>query len=131
MVQQLTSLSSQRGASVTSIVLLIIVIVVAGKLAMAIVPAQVGDYQLTKSLTDQLKEANKNGDTDKQFLKYVDQQLQINANYDTKAEDIFTFTNKKPGQLALKKSYVVTNNFFANVDIVNRFESDITGKASE
>ena len=131
MVQQLTSLSSQRGASVTSIVLLIIVIVVAGKLAIAIVPAQVGDYQLTKSLTDQLKEANKNGDTDKQFLKYVDQQLQINANYDTKAEDIFTFANKKPGQLALKKSYVVTNNFFANVDIVNRFEGDITGKANE
>lgn len=131
MAQQLTSLSSQRGASVTSVILILVVIVVASKLAIAILPAQVGDYQLSKSLNDQLKDANKNGDTARQFVERVNQQLNINANYDTKAEEIFTFTNKKTGQLALKKDYVVTNNFFANVDIVNRFESDITGKADE
>lgn len=120
-----SSLSSQRGASVTSIILILIIIVVAGKLAIAIVPAQVGDYQLTKLLADQLKEANTNNETTGQFLERVNRQLSINAYYNTNAEDIFTFTNKKPGQLAIYKDYKETNNLFANVDIVNRFEGDI------
>lgn len=131
MAYQVTSLSSQRGAGVTSIILLLVIIVIAGKLTIAIVPAQVGDYQLTKTLSEKLKEANKNGDTAKQFVEHIDQQLQINASYDTKAEEIFTFTNNKPGQLAIKKDYDITNNFFANVDIVNRFVGDIDSSSAE
>jgi len=119
------SLSAQRGASVTSIILLLIVIVIAGKLTIAIVPAQVGDYQLTELLATQLKEANANNETSSQYIERVNRQLNINAYYDTAAQDIFTFTNKKTGQLAIYKNYQETNNFFANVDIVNRFEGDI------
>ncbi len=130
MALQLTSLNSQRG-SVTSVILLLIVIVIAGKLVIAIAPAQVGDYQLTKTLSDQLREANSEGKTAKQFVDYVDQQLQINADYDRKAEDIFTFTNNKTGQLAIYKKYEKTNNLFGNVDIVNRFEGDITAAVVE
>ncbi|MGM8897213.1 MULTISPECIES: DUF4845 domain-containing protein [unclassified Psychrobacter] len=125
MLQQLTGLSSQRGASVTSIVLLLIIIVIAGKLVIAIMPAQVGDYQLSKTLGTQLKEANNNGETAKQFVERVNRQLSINADYDTTAEEVFTFTNKKPGELALYKDYDKTSNFFGNVDIVNRFEGEI------
>lgn len=131
MAQHLVSLSSQRGSGVTSIILLLIVIVIAGKLIVAIVPAQISDYQLSKTLSNQLREANKNGDTAKQFVQNVDQQLQINATYDTKAEDVFIFTSKKVGQLAIKKDYDITNNFFANVDIVNRFEGDIDVTSTE
>lgn len=125
MVQQITGLHSQRGASVTGIVLLLIFLVVAGKLVIAIAPAQVGDYQLTKLLSSQLKESNNNNETAKQFVERVNRQLSVNAHYDTNTEDIFTFTNKKAGQLAIHKEYNVTNNFFANVDIVNRFEGEI------
>ncbi len=125
MSQQLTSLSSQRGASVTSIILLIIVIVIAGKLLIAIVPAQIGDYQFTKTLSTQLHEANMKNETAKQFIARVDRQLSINAEYDAKAEERITFTSEKIGKLAIHKQYVETNNFFANVDIVNRFEGDI------
>lgn len=125
MARQLTSLSSQRGASVTGIVMLLIFIVIAGKLVVAIVPAQVGDYQLTQTLSEQLREANNNGATAKQFVDNVNRQLSINASYDTTAEEVFVFTNKKTGQLAIKKSYSKTSNFFGNVDIVNRFEGNI------
>ena len=124
-MQQLSSLSSQRGASVTSIILLLIVIVVAGKLLIAIVPAQVGDYQLNTLLADELRAANSNNETAKQFLDRVNRQMSINADYDTNAEDVFTFTNKKTGQLAIHKKYEKTSNFFSNVDIVSRFEGDI------
>ncbi|HAM60368.1 MULTISPECIES: DUF4845 domain-containing protein [Psychrobacter] len=124
------SLSAQRG-SVTSIILLLIIIVIAGKLTLAIAPAQVGDYQLTKLLAAQLKEANANNETSTQYIERVNRQLNINAYYDTVAQDIFTFTNKKPGQLAIYKNYQETNNFFANVDIVNRFEGDIDGTSAE
>ena len=124
------SLSAQRG-SVTSIILLLIIIVIAGKLTLAIAPAQVGDYHLTKLLAAQLKEANANNETSTQYIERVNRQLNINAYYDTVAQDIFTFTNKKPGQLAIYKNYQETNNFFANVDIVNRFEGDIDGTSAE
>ena len=124
-MQQLSGIATQRGASVTSIVLIILVLGVAAKLMVAIVPAQIGDYQLTKTLSAQLKEANNNNETAKQFVERVNRQLSINADYDTQAEDVFTFIDKKTGQLAIRKEYAVTNNFFGNVDIVNRFEGDI------
>ena len=125
MVQQLSGLSTQRGASVTSIVFIIIALGVAVKLIVAIVPAQIGDYQLTKTLSTELKTSNNNKESAKQFIDRVDKQLSINADYDTKAEDILTFKDKKAGQLAVYKKYEVTNKLFGNVDIVNRFEGDI------
>ena len=131
MVQQLSGLSSQRGASVTSIVFIIIVLGVAAKLIVAIVPAQIGDYQLTKTLSAQLKESNTNKETAKQFVERVNKQLSINADYDTKAEEVFTFTDKKTGQLAIHKEYAVTNNLFGNIDIINRFEGDIDATTAE
>ena len=131
MVQQITGLNSQRGASVAGVVLLLIFLVIAGKLVIAIAPAQVGDYQLTKLLSDQLKESNNNSETAKQFVERVNRQLSINAHYDTNAEDIFTFTDKKVGQLAIHKKYDISNNFFANVDIVNRFEGDVEMAGAE
>jgi len=130
-VHQLSGLSSQRGASVTSVVFIIIVLGVAAKLIVAIVPAQIGDYQLTKTLSAQLKESNANKETAKQFVERVNKQLSINANYDTKAEEVFTFTDKKTGQLAIHKQYEVTNKFFGNIDIVNRFEGDIDATTAE
>lgn len=124
-MQQLSGLSVQRGASVTGIVLTIIFLAIAVKLIIAIVPAQIGDYQLTKTLSAQLAESNNNKETAKQFVERVNRQLSINAEYDTNAEDVFTFTDKKIGQLAIHKQYAVTNNFFGNIDILNRFEGDI------
>lgn len=129
MSQQIASLSSQRGASVTSVILILVVAVVAVKLLLAIVPAQISDYQMTKMLGEQLKEANSNQETAEQFVARVDRQLAINASYNTKAEETFTFTNEKLGQLAIRKDYNETKNFFANVDIVNRFEGDIDSKS--
>ncbi|MDN5802319.1 DUF4845 domain-containing protein [Psychrobacter sp. AOP22-C1-22] len=124
-MQHLSGLSTQRGASVTSIVLIIIALGIAAKLVVAIVPAQIGDYQLTKTLSAQLQESNNNKETAKQFVERVNRQLSINADYDTQAEDVFTFTDKKTGQLAIYKEYAVTKNFFNNVDIINRFEGAI------
>ena len=131
MVQQLSGLSTQRGASVTSIVFIIIALGVAVKLVVAIVPAQIGDYQLTKTLSAELKASNNNKETAKQFVERVDKQLSINADYDTKAEDVLTFKDKKAGQLAIYKKYEVTNKLFGNVDIVNRFEGDIDPTKAE
>lgn len=130
-VHQLSGLSSQRGASVTSVVFIIIVLGVAAKLIVAIVPAQIGDYQLTKTLSAQLKESNANKETAKQFVERVNKQLSINADYDTQAEEVFTFTDKKIGQLAIHKQYEVTNKLFGNVDIVNRFDGDIDSTTAE
>ena len=44
---------------------------------------------------------------------------------------MFTFTNKKTGQLAIYKKYEKTNTLYGNVDIVNRFEGNIDAAAAE
>lgn len=124
-MNQLSSLSTQRGSSVTSVVLFIIVLGIAVKLAVAIVPAQLDDRQLTEIIATELTKANNNGDSARDFLANTNQKLSINAYYDTKAEDVFTFTSSKEGQLAIYKKYAKTNNLFGNVDIVNRFEGNI------
>lgn len=118
--------SQQQGASVTGVVFGIVAIVVFVKLGMAIIPAQIGDYQLTKALAIELKKANDKKETKQQYLTSIQRQLQINGSYDTKAEEVVTFTSEVPGNLKIKKDYTVVNNFFANVDIVNRFEGDIS-----
>ncbi|WP_199507421.1 MULTISPECIES: DUF4845 domain-containing protein [unclassified Psychrobacter] len=126
-----SGLKAQQGASVTGVIALVIGLVVAGKLLAAIVPAQIGDYQLTKMLESELHEANQERLSAKEFTTKVDKQLQINADYDTTAKEIFTFKDKKVGQLAIHKQYEKTQNFFGNVDIVNRFEGDIAPTAAE
>ena len=126
-----SGLKAQQGASVTGVIALVIGLVVAGKLLAAIVPAQIGDYQLTKMLESELHEANQERLSAKEFTTKVDKQLQINADYDTTAEEIFTFKDKKVGQLAIHKQYEKTQNFFGNIDIVNRFEGDIAPTAAE
>ena len=126
-----SGLKAQQGASVTGVIALVIGLVVAGKLLAAIVPAQIGDYQLTKMLESELHEANQERLSAKEFTTKVDKQLQINADYDTTAKEIFTFKDKKVGQLAIHKQYEKTQNFFGNIDIVNRFEGDIAPTAAE
>ncbi|TWV82399.1 DUF4845 domain-containing protein [Moraxella sp. VT-16-12] len=123
-----STFGQQRGASVTSIVLFIIALGLLAKLAIGIIPAYVGDYQFTKLVAQELKEANEAKQTDKQFLNSLSQQLSINANYDSKPEEMLIFTNKTPGALAVKSQYEVESNFYGGTYIVNRFEKEITAK---
>lgn len=123
-----STFGQQRGASVTSIVLFIIALGLLAKLAIGIIPAYVGDYQFTKLVAQELKEANEAKQTDKQFLNSLSQQLSINANYDSKPEEMLIFTNKTPGALAVKSQYEVESNFYGGTYIVNRFEKEIAAK---
>ena len=117
---------SQRGASVSGVVFIILTIGIFVKLAIAILPAQVGNYQFEKAVAEELKKANENNQSAKDFMSNLSQQLSLNADYTSKPEEMLTFTNKKAGSLAVHTKYEVVNNFFGNVDIVNRFEKDIT-----
>ena len=119
--------SQQRGASVTGIVVMIILIVLVAKVGLGIVPAQIGHYQLKKSLAFELKKSNDNKETEKQFLDNVNSQWNINA-VQRKAEDVVEVVDNTPGAMAVKLNYTETSNFFGNVDIVNRFEDTITAE---
>ncbi|MDO4896567.1 MAG: DUF4845 domain-containing protein [Moraxella sp.] len=125
---QISTPSHQRGASVTSIVLLIIALGLLAKLAIGVIPAYVGDYQFTKLVAQELKRANDAKMTDKQFLSNLGQQLSINANYDAKPEEMLIFINKTPGSLVVKSQYSEESNFYGNTYIVNRFEKEITAE---
>lgn len=123
---QLSTPNQQRGASITSIVLFVIALGLLAKMAIGIIPAYVGDYQFTKLVAQELQKANDAKHTDRQFLNSLGQQLTINANYDSKPEEMLIFTNKTPGALAVKSRYEVESNFYGGTYIVNRFEKDIT-----
>lgn len=120
------SLNNQRGASVTGVVLFIICLGLLARIGVGVIPAYVGDYQFTKLVAGELKKANDAKQTDRQFMQSLEQQLSINANYDTKPSEMLTFTSKTPGALAVKAKYEVESNFYGQTFIVNRFEKDIT-----
>ena len=119
--------SHQRGASVTGIVIMIVLIVVCVKLGLAIIPAQVGHYQLKKSLAFELKKSNDNKESVKDFLDNVNSQWHING-ASQKAEDVVEVVDNTPGAMSVKLKYDEANNFFGNVDIVNRFEDTISAE---
>ena len=122
----LTNLTNQRGASVTTIIVGLAMAGIIIKLGLGIIPAYIGDYQFTTLVANELKKANDAKQTERQFMSGLAQQLSINANYDTKPEEILIFTNKTPGALAVKSKYEVESNFYGDTFIVNRFEKDIT-----
>jgi hypothetical protein len=119
--------SQQRGMSVTMMMVVIMLVVVCAKLGLAIIPAQVGHYQLKKSLAFELKKANDNKETPKDFISNVAQQWNING-FDQKPEDVITITDNVPGALSINLKYEQANNFFGNVDILNRFDDTITAE---
>ncbi|MBE9591179.1 DUF4845 domain-containing protein [Moraxella sp. K127] len=127
-MQQLTSLTNQRGASVTTIIVGLAMAGIIIKLGLGIIPAYIGDYQFTKLVAGELKKANDAKQTERQFMQNLSQQLSINANYNTKPEEMLIFTNKTPGALAVKSQYEVESNFYGETFIVNRFEKEITAE---
>lgn len=127
-MQQLTSLTNQRGASVTTIIVGLAMAGIIIKLGLGIIPAYIGDYQFTKLVAGELKKANDAKQNERQFMQSLSQQLSINANYNTKPEEMIVFTNKTPGALAVKSQYEVESNFYGETFIVNRFEKDITAE---
>lgn len=120
------NLNTQQGASVTGVVVLIIALGLLAKFGLAVIPAYVGDYQLTKLVTKELKSANAAKMSERQFLAKLDQQLSINANYNTQAKDVITFTNKTPGNLSIKLNYSEEHQYYGSTYVVNRFEKTIT-----
>lgn len=124
-MKQVASLSAQRGASVTTIVMTLIALGLLARLGIGVIPAYVGDYQFTKLVAQELKNANDAKMTDRQFLANLERQLSINANYNSKPEEMLIITNKTPGALAVKSHYAVESNFYGNTFIVNRFEKEI------
>lgn len=121
------SLKHQKGASVTSVVLIIICLGLLGKLAVGIIPAYVGDYQFNKLVLGELKKANADKQTERQFMNALSQQLSINANYNAKPEEMLTFISKTPGNLAVRTNYSEESVFYGNTIIVNRFSAEING----
>lgn len=93
-MQQLTSLTKQRGASVTTIIVGLAMAGIIIKLGLGIIPAYIGDYQFTKLVAGELKKANDAKQNERQFMQSLSQQLSINANYNTKPEEMIVFTNK-------------------------------------
>lgn len=119
--------SHQRGASVSGMVIMIVLMVVCAKIALAIIPAQVGHYQLKKSLAFELKKSNDNKESAKEFINNVNSQWHINGVYQ-KAEDVVEMLDSTPGQLSVRLNYDEASNFFGNVDIVNHFTDTITAE---
>lgn len=118
--------SSQHGASITTILVLIIALGLLAKFGVATIPDYISNYQLNKMVADELKRANTERWTEKQFLEALDRQLSINANYNTKAADVITVKNKTPGSLAVRVAYEKEHLYFKNTYIVNRFDKQIT-----
>lgn len=124
--QQLSALpSQQRGASVSGIVFLILALGMFIKIGLATIPAQIGDYQMNKSIAVALKKSNDLKESPQQFMSGLESQWNMNGTY-RKPADILTLSDTTPGSLKVHKQYDEVSNLFGNVDVVSHFKSDIT-----
>lgn len=119
--------SNQRGMGVTGIVFIICMLVLCFKVGIGILPAQIGNYQLKKTVAWELKKSNDNKESAKEFMQKVASQLSINGSQ-MKATEVIEITKNTPGDMSVKLKYDEESNFFGNVFIVNRFEDDITAE---
>lgn len=119
--------SQQRGASVSGIVLMISMAIVCFKLGMGIIPAQISNYQLKKSLAWELKKANDNKETEAQLMSNLGNQWSINS-YSQNPTEVVTVTNKTRGNMSVQLTYEESSNLFGNVNIVNSFDDTITAE---
>lgn len=119
--------SQQRGMSVSGIMVVIMLVAVCAKLGLAILPAQIGYYQLKKSLAHALKQANDNQESAQAFMSNVGKQWTIDG-VGQQPEDVVTVISNTPGALAVSLRYQETRNLFGQVDVVNRFEDTITAE---
>lgn len=128
---QLSTLTKyQRGDGITGIVSTVIVFVMALKLGVAIVPAQVSDYQLTQAAESTLKKANDNKEGKDSVLGDLQRQLEINGSYGVKVEEMYTVKGGT-GNLSIEKKYEVENSLFPGVFITNKFEGEIKASDAE
>ncbi len=128
--QRLTLASKQRGEGIGGIVAMVIVFVMTLKIGVAIVPAKIADFQLDKSIAVELKKANDNKEPAKRLLSSIQRQLELNAMYDVKVDEMYT-VNGKTGNLSIYKKYEVENNFLPGVFITNKFEGEIKPAGSD
>lgn len=119
--------SQQRGASVSGIVLMISMAVVCIKLGLGVIPAQIGHYQLKKSLAWELKKANDNKESEIQFLNNVETQWRLNG-YTQNPKEIVEVTNKTQGKMSVQLIYDESSNLFGNVNVVSSFDDTITAE---
>lgn len=118
--------SNQRGG-VSGIIILIFLLVLTAKIGMAIAPAQIGHFQIKKSVALELKKANENKESEKDLLRNLAAQWSVNA-YTIKPEDVITVVKSTPGDMSIKLAYEEESNFFGNVFIVNRFDETISAE---
>ncbi len=131
MNHQLPTLAShQRGEGIGGIVAMVIVFVMCLKLGVAIIPAQWSDRQLDSAIADELQKINSSKGSEKQLVEAIKRQLSLNAMYDVKVEEMYTFTGGK-GNFVAHKKYQVESNFLPGVFITNKFEGEITPADAE
>ncbi len=115
----------QRGEGIGGIVAMVIVFVMTLKLGVAIIPAQMNDRTLDSAIAEELVKANAKKASEKQLLGAISNQLEINAMYNVKLDEMYTVQGSV-GNLSVHKKYQVENNLFPGVFITNKFEGDIT-----
>ncbi len=120
----------QRGEGIGGIVAMIIVFVMCLKLGVAIIPAKWTDYQLDIAIAEELAKANQVKATKSKLFEAIGTQLQINAMYDVKLDEMYTVKGTA-GKLSIKKKYQVEHQLFPGVFITNKFEGEITPKMAD
>ncbi len=123
--QRPASLRSQRGMSMTAILVIMSVVVFFATFAMKAGPAYMDNWTVMK-VVDQVSEddALMRG-SKKAFYKSLNQQLGLNNLWTYKAEDIVELKKASGGRFEAKVSYEKRENLFSNIDLVMRFEEEV------
>lgn len=110
--------TTQRGASMSGIMTMVILFVLIIKIIAGILPAYLNDRLIDDQISSILSRGGSNL-TQEKFLADLNTNLSRNNIHDKKAEDLVKFG--KGTKLKVTKDYEERSNFVGNVDLVVKF----------
>ncbi len=113
----------QKGLTLISILVILIVIGFLGLLLLKIAPIYLDNMKVKDSLASLEAEPALTSYSKAKIRDLVDKRLGINMVNDVAADDITI--SKKPGHVSIEIDYEVTENIFGNLDVLVYFNDSI------
>lgn len=117
------SVKAQRGLSLSSMLVMLFLAVVASMLGMRLLPHYMDFYTLQRIVTASAAERTFNVRTADDFVRYVDKSLMINNIRDIDVTDVMSVQIER-GDVLVSLDYERREHLFGNVDVVLSFDRE-------
>ena len=121
-----TPRSRQRGLSMTALMAILGVAIFMGTFAFKVGPHYFENLTINKIVSDKMEDDSLRNAPRSKIYSALNQAYGMNNLYGMRAEDTVEIKKDKAGGYFMKVNYEKRANLFSNIDVVTRFEKEVT-----